>query len=435
MEQDQILDQIKGIGDTTKEAVKAAEARLAKSLEEKSASAKEDAIKEAKTVIAELKASIEGKYDDEIQSLKDGIKAAKDELKKFQAEQGTDFGGSNYAATMADSIIAELKKPENREKLKSIKGNASQKAEFNITIPSAEFKDAAAMTRANVTGGTAMVSNYENGTIRVVRRNPFLRNILSVGRTGSQFVVYFEQTSPDGGAGMTGENSPKTQADFDWVERNQKVQKVTSYIKVSTEALEDIDEAESDIRQELIELIELKLDEQLLTGDGLSNNIKGIAEWATAFSSGGIVVADPTEADVIRTAVAVMVNNNFQPSHVLISPLDAGVIDMTKGQDGHYTLPPFKTADGRVIAGVSVVENPGVAQGSAYLIDASKVKVRIRKELAVKVGYDADDFTNNRVTFLAEVRACLFVASNHANAVVAIDFETALTAIGSEASS
>jgi HK97 family phage major capsid protein len=435
MADEKVLDEIKEIGAAAQKGIKLAEERLSKSIEEKTGAIKADAVKEAQSIIDGVKTEFEKEYGQQIETLKGDLKKTADDFVKYKAEMGTQFEEMSPAATIADAIIKELKKPQSKERLKSLKDNSSAKASFSIQLPNAEVKSPDVMSRANVTGGTALLSGYETGTVRIVRRRPFLRSVLAVGPAKSKFVVYFELTNPDGGAGMTAEGNSKSQADFEWVERTVEVKKVTAFIKVTTEALEDIEEAEADIRQELIELIELKLDEQLLSGDGNTNNIKGLSNWATAFTTGGIVIASPNQSDAIRTAVAVMVNNNFQPSHVLISPLDAGEIDMEKGGDGHYVLPPFNTRDGMRLSGVQVVENPGVAQGTAYLIDASKVKVRIRKDLTLSVGYDQDDFTKNRVTFLAELRACEFVANNHANAVVKIDFATAIEALTNGASS
>jgi len=431
----ELVKQVGEIGEIAKKGIKDLDDRLSKKLEEKASTIKGDAVKEAQEIINDVKGEFEKEYGDQIEALKSDLKKTSDEFVKYKAEMGTQFEENNPAATIADAIIKELKKPESKDKLKSLKDNSSAKASFIVQLPSAEVKSADVISRANVTGGTALLSGYETGVIRIVRRRPFLRSLLATGPAKSKFVVYFEQANPDGGAGMTAEGTAKNQADFDWVERTIEVKKVTAFIKVTTEALEDIEEAEADIRQELIELIELKLDEQLLSGDGNTNNIKGLATWATSFTTGGITATSANESDVIRTAVAVMVNNNFQPSHVLISPLDAGVIDMEKGNDGHYVMPPFNTRDGMRLSGVQVVENPGVTQGSAYLIDASKVKVRIRKDLTVSVGYDQDDFTKNRVTFLAEMRACEFVANNHQKAVVKIDFATAIAALTNGASS
>lgn len=430
---DVIIEQIKELGEAAKEGIKSAEERLSKQLEEKAGKLKVDAVKEAKELIDAVKTEVEKGYTEEITTLKTDLKKTQDDFKKYQSEQGTQFGSKGIAATISDAIMKELKKPESREEIKRVLSNgSSQKSRFSVEIPDITLKAVHTMARTDVTGGdNQILSTLEPGTIGIARRRPFMRNIVNVGTTGKEFAKWVEKTNVEGGAGMTAEGAKKSQSSFQWVTRKEEVRKVTDFIKVTKEALEDIDEAEADIRSELVEAVELKLDEQFITGDGTGDNIKGIGAWATAFAAGalaGTYIA-PSEVDVISAAAHIMINNNFQADVVLISPLDAAKIASDKGNDNHYTIPPFVARDGRMISGLAVVENPGIAAGTAYVMDSSKVKIRFRKNLELYVGYENDDFTKNLVTFLAEIRACLFVPTNYANALVKIDFATAKTAL------
>lgn len=433
MEQEQLVEQIKGIGTATQNAVAAAEARINASLEAKSATAKDEAVKAAQEIVNAVKDSI-SETDKKVGELSAELTKTKDDLKKEKAKAGTGINHS-LAVTIADSIMAELKKPESAEKLKAVATSdvGTEKVAFNIPLPDLSLKAPATMTRANVTGDNAILSTVEPGLTNIARRSPFIRMIVNVGRTSKEYVKWTEKTNVQGGAASTAENTKKNQASFSYHTNQIQVKKITEFIKVTTEALEDIDEAEADIRSELVETIELELDRQLLLGDGTGNDIKGIDAWAVNFSYTGPGLPAPNESDVVRIGVAVMANNHFRPSHVLINPVDAGRIDVDKAVDGHYLNVPF--AKGNSIAGVAIVENPGVPAGFAYLLDGSKVNVRIRKELTLKVGFSDDDFTNNRVTFLAELRAAEFVKTNHANAVVKINFDDAKSLLESGAAS
>lgn len=437
----ELIEEIKGLGETTKEAVKKSEERLQKMLSDKADATEkavtEKAVKAAQDIIDEVKKSVEA-TDEQIGKLQVDLKKSQDEFTKFKAEQGTQFGPNHgIAVDIADVIMKELKKPEAKEQLLRMKKNGSEKASFVIHLPDFTTKSVHTMTRTDVTGGTHMLTSTDPGTVGFARRQPFVRNVVNVSRTNKQYVRYTELYNPEGGAGMTAEGEKKTQASFQWVERTIEVKKVTSFIKVSKEALEDIEEAEGDIRAELIELIELKLDEQLLKGDGNTNNIKGIDAWATSFSAGSLAgsVTNANNADVVRIARAIMGTNHFVGSVIFMSPLDTASLDVEKAVDGHYILPPFRSSDGQYISGVRVIENPGVTQGTAYLMDPMKVRVKLRSDLELFVGYENDDFTKNLVTFLAEIRAAMYVASNNANALVKIDFATAKTTLESGSSS
>jgi hypothetical protein len=93
-------------------------------------------------------------------------------------------------------------------------------------------------------------------------------------------------------------------------------------------------------------------------------------------------------------------------------------MEMEKGTDGHYLLPPFKSADGTAIAGVRIIANTGVAAAGFYVGDFTKYKAKIREGISVAIGYDGNDWTKNMMTPLAEMRLVGYIPSNHYGAIV-----------------
>ena len=274
----------------------------------------------------------------------------------------------------------------------------------------------------------------EEGLTRVQRRQPFMRTLVnSRGTAQTKYVVYTEQKNPDPGeAGMTAEGAAKTQTDFDIVETSKQVKKVTAFIKVSKEMLTDIPFMEGEINGELIELIELKLDEQILLGDGTGDNLEGIDLNAVAFVPGSFAAAVPSanNTDVLRIAIAQIANNNFMANYILLNPADAAQMDLTKDANGQYTYMAVITMDGVTrVKNVPVIENPGVPAGTYYVGDFTKSNLRIRENVNVQVGYVNDDFTKNLVTILAEMRAVHYVKSNHYGAFVKGNFAADVAAI------
>lgn len=296
-----------------------------------------------------------------------------------------------------------------------------------------DVKAAGTMTiNGNYSGGTVGLSDLEPGLSRIQRRRAFMRQLTNTRGTTSKYVVWIEQANADPGtAGMTAEGAEKTQADFDLVEKSCEVKKVTAYIKVSKEMLADIPFMTGEINAELMELVELKLDEQILLGDGTGNNLDGLDVFATAFAAGSFAAAVPSanNSDVLRVAIAQIANNNFSANYILLNPEDAAAMELTKDTNGQYTYPVFINEAGMSVKGLPVIENPGVPAGEFYVGDFTKSNLRIREEMNVQVGYVNDDFTKNLVTILCEARACHFVKSNDYGAFVKGDFATAIAAI------
>lgn len=314
------------------------------------------------------------------------------------------------------------------DSIDSIKGlKSGQTIELDV-------KSAGTMTiDDNYSGGSVGLSTLEGGLTRVQRRAPFLRQLVNAAGTASRFVVWIEQANPDPGvAGMTAEGAEKNQTDFDLVERSAQVQKISAYIKVSKEMLADIAFMRGEINNELMELVSLKLDEQILLGDGTGNNLAGIDLNAVAWSAGLFANTIPAanNTDVLRVAIAQIQQANFMANYILLNPADAAALELTKSTTGEYTY-PINMAYGmpKTIYGLPVIENNLIPVGTFYVGDFTKSHLRVREDMNIQVGYVNDDFTKNLITILCEARACHFVKVNHYGAFVKGDFATAKAAL------
>ena len=382
--------------------------------------ARSEEIDGLKTDLASVKEMIaKGNENDDIDALKSaiaGVEASIDGLKEAKKEtpKARSLGEAiTNAFVSAKEAILEMSEKGGTVKL--------------------DVKAAGTMTIAgNYSGGTVGLSDLETGLTRIQRRAPFMRQLVNTRGTTSKYVVWIEQANADPGvAGQTAEGTEKTQTDFDLVERSSEVKKTTAYIKVSKEMLADIPFMQGEINGELMELVELKLDEQILLGDGTGNNLTGIDSVATAFAAGTFALSVPqaNNSDVLRVAISQIANANFSANYILLNPADAAAMELTKDTNGQYTYPVFVNEAGMSVKGIPVIENPGVTAGDFYVGDFTKSNLRIREEMNVQVGYVNDDFTKNLVTILCETRACHFVKTNHYGAFVKGDFATAIAAI------
>lgn len=285
---------------------------------------------------------------------------------------------------------------------------------------------------SNYSGGQVALSQLESGVARIARRKPFLRQLVNVAGTISKYITYIEQKNPEGGADMTAEGALKSQADFDLVEVSKAVKKVTAWIKVSKEMVADLPFMRNEIDTELMELVELKLDSQILSGNGTGDNLEGLLQNATAWSAGGFALTIPTpnEFDVLRVAIAQIQGLEFNANYIILHPEDCAKMELSKTSQGEYTYAMSYIVDGIVrVKSVPVIENTGITAGTFLVGDFSKSNLRIREDLNVQVGYVNDDFTKNLMTILCEARAVHYVKSNHYGAFVKGTFSTAKTAL------
>jgi HK97 family phage major capsid protein len=384
----------------------------------------------------ELQKQIDGlESKEEVAKLiSDSRKESTDEiakLQKFVTEQGqklAELEAKNNEVekpkTFKEELYSLLKK--NEENIKKLQGNRHGSVKLEMTN-----KVVANMALSTNVTGQIPQADRESGITRIVRRSPFILDLVNTGSISSNLWEWVEQKNPDGGAAMTAEGAAKSQADFDLVLASAKVEKVSAYIKVTTEMLDDVSLLNSEINQELGELIDLKIDDQLLNGTGVSPQVTGILPNATAFAAGSFALAVPTpnKQDVLAVAINQIRVAQFEPNYIVMHPSDVTSMRLEKATDGHYILPPFTSVDGRVVEGIPVVTNTNVTAGDFLVGDFSKSGVRFKQGLTYDMGYENDDFTKNFVTILAEARFVHRVKSNHYNAFVTGTFSTAITAL------
>jgi HK97 family phage major capsid protein len=375
--------------------------------------------KEIGNAIEGVKSEIFVKMD-EVDARVKAIDAHMAEQKKFAQDQNT--SKKSFGELVTSAVKAE--------ELLHIKNNKGASIQFDV-------KAAATITTGNYSGGTVGLTSWDPEFTRVPRRNPFLRQIVTVRPISDKYVAWAEQANRDGGAGNTAEGAAKTQADFDYVEANKLVEKITAYTKTSKEALSDLPFLQSEINSDLLSLVNLKLDTDLLMGSGVSPIMKGINEYATAFSVAGSSLAagidNANEFDALRAAIWQIENGGlgqFQPNYILLNPVDVAKIDMLKDTQNRYLLHNAGTQfQFRAFYGVPVIANTGVTAGSFFVGDFSKSNLGIREEVNIQIGYENDDFTKNLVTILAEMRAVHYIKTNHVKAIVKGTFADAKTAL------
>lgn len=380
----------------------------------------EKQLKEVNEKLASIKSLPEGvdvkQMEDNLKKTIEGFDAFQEKYKNAQTSQ------KSFNDVVGEQLIT------NAESIKSLKAN---KGNGGVNF---DVKAAATMTLGNYSGGTVGLTTWDPSFALVARRTPFLRQLVNVRPVSSAYVAWAEQANRDGGAGNTAEGAAKTQADFDIVEANKKVEKITAFTKVSKEALDDIKFLQSEINTDLLSLINLKLDTDLFGGSGTTPVIRGINTYATTFSVAATGLANAidnaNEFDVLRAALWQVENAYFSPNYILLNPIDVAKIDMLKATTNEYLVAPFGGQYMfKTFYGVPVISNNVVTAGQFLVGDFTKSNLGIREEVNIQIGYENDDFTKNLVTILAEMRAVHYIKSNHTAAFVKGTFSTAKAAL------
>jgi len=259
----------------------------------------------------------------------------------------------------------------------------------------------------------------------------YLSNV-SIGRMSGNRVMWIEELDEQGTPIFIAEAATKTKISVRYEERERKSSKIGVHAKVTTEFLRNLPQLVSYVQNNLVKRVDIATEDGLLNGDGTGVNLKGIITYASAFTGGSLnaTLTAPTSADVFR-AVALQVQEAYGIATALfVSPGVLATLDVAKDSNGAYLLPPFRSADGIMVAGMQLIPTSGLPSGTDFIGgDLSVVNVAFADQLTVQVDMSGDDFINNLRTVLVEQELVQYVSANDTQVLVAGNIATAITAL------
>ena len=362
---------------------------------------------------------------------KEDISSLKEEFRKGLVDQQKAL--NVVLKDMGVAIKASL--PSEKKGEVSLKSLLSEKENDFVGL---KEKGAGQINLSVKASSTMTTGNYSGGDYVQAQRLPLfndlpltpINNVLayvSSRNASSPFIEWVDKRNRDGQADYTGEGLLKNQVDFDFVIESTKVQKITAFVKVSREMLNDVSYMRGAINDELRTVVLDKLATEVLSGAGGSTAIEGIITKATPYSAGAFAleVENPNTFDVLRTALTQISLAGYSANVIMLNPSDYALMLMTKGTDAVYVNGQF------LFMGVPVIENAGLEAGKFLVYDRSAVELYNWENFNIEVGYDSDDLTKNLVTMVGELRACTVMSTNKAKAIVYGDIASAKTAITS----
>lgn len=296
-----------------------------------------------------------------------------------------------------------------------------------------QIKTVGTMSVADNVTGQMPQAEREAGFNNVVRQAFTIRNGSNVFPISSTLAEWVEQSGIEGSAGMTAEGGTKTQLDWDYTVANAAVKKITTYVKISEEMLNDIDGMLGEINGNLAYQIELLEEQQLITGVGTTIYINGIEKYAQALDLAALsgTVEAANNWDVLAAAITqIKVNAKASANRIFLNPADVFLTihaskDTTNDYINPVTVVPNAVAGAHpsiFVWGVPVVESDSITAGEFLVADMTKFTIRDKEALRIEIGLDGNDFTKNLVTIRGEKRLVSYVKANDVEAFVTDTF-------------
>jgi HK97 family phage major capsid protein len=224
-------------------------------------------------------------------------------------------------------------------------------------------------------------------------------------QTTQSAVQYMEETTFTNAAAETAEGGTYPEAALAFTEQTSLVRKISVFLPVTDEQLEDEPRIRGIIDNRLPFMVRQRLDSQILVGNGTAPNLRGILN--TVGIQTQAKGADPTPDAVYKAMVKVQVTGQAQPNLAVFHPNDWQDIRLLRTADGLYIWGNPSDAGPERIWGLQVAMAQALTENTALVGDTNYL------ELAVRRGVDTQ-VSNSHSTFFIEgkqaIRADMRVA-------------------------
>lgn len=413
-----ILGPVMAEGDTSPVAVLE---RLSAKVDEMSGPIKataEQALKEVKN-FGEVSAATKAKADkaiteitatskavDELKASIEGINGSMLELSQ-QVAAGGSAGDDRRPMSLGQAFVAE------EEKIGNFVQNGCRGA-LSITVENA-------ITTASGSAGGLISHPEETNPVRMARRRLRIWQMLTQSRTGKDLVTYRKQVLRTNAAAMVAEGGTIPASEYGWDKATSPVKKIGHVTNISEEAMSDADQLQSEIDSELRYGLDLEREMQILSGDGVGDNLGGLLTEATAFSAAA-GLPNATPIDRLRLAILQVTLSDYVATSITMNPTDWAAVDLLKDTVGRFIFGNPGTLSTPRLWSLDVVESNSMSVGEWLVGDlAMAATVYRRADVEVLISSEhGTNFVEDMLTMKATER--LAMAIKRAAAMVTGNF-------------
>ncbi len=229
------------------------------------------------------------------------------------------------------------------------------------------------------------------------------------GSTSSNMVEYTRELAFTNSAAETAEGDTKPQSAITFELQNAPVRTIAHWLKLSKQVRDDAPALQSHIDGRLRYGVELRIDNQLLTGNGTGQNLEGLLADGnyTSFSP----VAGETQLDSLNRMKYLVDASDYLATAIMINPKTWGEIERIKGDDDHYVVGNPLSPIGPVLWGLPLVITNAMPEGKAHVSGINVLAQTFTRSGTVVEIFEQDE-TNvqkNLLTVRAEARLALAV--------------------------
>ena len=200
--------------------------------------------------------------------------------------------------------------------------------------------DPAALKTTMTTSAGFAPENFRSGRIVLSAQRPIsildMLPMIPVGVDNNAYVYMVESTFTNGAAEISeNDGTGAAQSALAYTETSETIRRVATYLPVTDEQLKDVTGMQGLVDNRLSYMVRLKLESQVIAGDGSAPNINGFLNRVTQTQAKS---TDPVFDAIFKGMVKVMHTGYANPTAIVCHPNDWQDIRLTRTTDGLYIM-------------------------------------------------------------------------------------------------
>jgi hypothetical protein len=197
-----------------------------------------------------------------------------------------------------------------------------------------------------------------------------------------------------------------------WVKKTLDIEKIGDTLPVSEEFFEDSEMFAAELGMFLETNVKIKRNADLINGDGISPNIKGIVTTVGAFTAVASGISDANIYDLLVKVSEDITGTGgakYAPNFALMNIVDINKMKLKKDANENYMIPPFVSRDGSQVAGMLVLEENAIVANTMVVGDSRYARIYERKGIEMSRGMVNAQFVEDMETLKVRTRLAFLI--------------------------
>lgn len=197
-----------------------------------------------------------------------------------------------------------------------------------------------------------------------------------------------------------------------WIKKTLTIEKVGDSLPVSEEFFADEEMFAAELDMFLKTNVDIKVNNLIVNGDGVSPNLKGIVSTVSAYVPVASGITDASIYDLIvkvSESITKTGGAKYSPDFAFMNITDINKMQLKKDVNNNYILPPFVNREGKVVAGVTILEENAITANTLVLGDSRFGRIYEMQGFEVSKGTVNTQFTEDMETLKIRRRLAFLI--------------------------